>query len=39
MENLSKLLGHRSLKVTEKHYASFWEGRQKQLEDAVRKAW
>ena len=39
MENLSKLLGHRTIRVTEKHYASFGKGRQKHLEDVVRKAW
>ncbi len=35
----SVLLGHSSLKITEKHYAPWVKARQEQLEAAVRKAW
>jgi hypothetical protein len=33
------LLGHRSIKVTEKHYAPWVRARQEQLENSVRRAW
>jgi len=33
------LLGHRSLKVTEKHYAPWVRARQEQLEADVRRSW
>ncbi len=39
MENVSMLLGHRSIKITEKTYANWTEERQKQLEAAVKKTW
>lgn len=39
IEQVSILLGHSSLKVTEKHYAPWVKARQKQLEAAVKKAW
>lgn len=39
METVSKLLGHTSIRVTEKHYAPWVKARQDQLEEAVRKAW
>ena len=39
LERVSKLLGHRSVKITEKHYAP-WVGQlQQQLEADVRKTW
>lgn len=39
MEACGGLLGHKSVKVTEKHYLAFVEARRKQLEDDVRKSW
>ena len=39
MENLSTLLGHRSIKVTERYYASWAAGRQQHLEEEVRRTW
>lgn len=39
METVSVLLGHTSLRITEKHYAAFSKSRQVALEDAVKKAW
>lgn len=39
LETVSKLLGHTSIKVTEKHYAPFVKSLQKRLEDEVKKAW
>jgi integrase/recombinase XerD len=36
LEQVSVLLGHQSIKVTEKHYAPFVKARQEQLEAAVR---
>jgi integrase/recombinase XerD len=39
MENVSKLLGHRSIKITEKYYASWVAGRQEHLEEEVRRTW
>jgi hypothetical protein len=33
------LLGHSSVKVTEKHYAPWIRVRQQQAEESVRKAW
>jgi integrase len=38
LEQVSKLLGHSSVKTTEKHYAPWVKARQQQLEDSVRKA-
>lgn len=39
IEQVSILLGHSSIKVTEKHYAPWVRSRQQQLEAAVKKAW
>lgn len=39
IEQVSVLLGHSSLKVTEKHYAPWVKARQEQLEQSVRLAW
>jgi integrase len=39
MENVSTLLGHRSIKTTERHYASWVKARQEGLEKAIRLTW
>ena len=39
LERVSVLLGHQSLKVTEKHYAPWVKARQEQLEADVRRTW
>ena len=39
IEQVSVLLGHSSLRVTEKHYAPWVKARQEQLEHSVRLAW
>ncbi len=39
LERVSVLLGHQSLKVTEKHYAPWVKARQDQLEAGVRRTW
>ena len=39
IEIVSKLLGHRSIKVTERHYAPWVKARQEQLEAEVRRIW
>jgi site-specific recombinase XerD len=39
MERVSVLLGHRSIRVTEKHYAPWVRARQEQLEADVRRTW
>ncbi len=39
MERVSILLGHRSVKVTEKHYAPWVRARQEQLEQDVKRPW
>ena len=39
LERVSVLLGHKSLKVTEKHYAPWVRARQEQLEADVRRSW
>lgn len=39
IESVSVLLGHRSAKVTEKHYAPWVKERQDQLEKHVKKGW
>jgi len=39
LEQVSKLLGHFSVKTTEKHYALWVKARRQQREDSVRKAW
>src|SRR6266481_1947377 len=38
-DQVSLLLGHRSIKITEKHYAPFVKARQQQLEASARLAW
>ena len=39
LEQVAMLLGHKSVKITEKHYAPWVKARQEQLEASVRKAW
>jgi len=39
MERVSMLLGHSSIKVTEKHYSPWVRDRQEQLEADVRRTW
>jgi integrase len=39
LEQVSILLGHKSVKITEKHYAPWVKARQEQLSTNVRKAW
>jgi integrase/recombinase XerD len=39
MERVSVLLGHRSIRVTEKHYAPWVRARQEQLEADVKRTW
>lgn len=39
LEQVSILLGHKSVKITEKHYLPWVKARQEQLEQSVRKAW
>ena len=39
MERVSVLLGHSSIKVTEKHYSPWVASRQEQLEADVRRTW
>jgi integrase/recombinase XerD len=39
LDQVSLLLGHSSVKITEKHYAPFVKARQQQLEASVRMAW
>jgi len=39
LEDVSILLGHSSLKITEKHYAPWVKIRQDRLEAEVRRAW
>jgi integrase len=39
MERVSVLLGHSSIKVTERHYSPWVRARQEQLEADVRRAW
>ncbi|HVO60789.1 MAG TPA: site-specific integrase [Terriglobales bacterium] len=38
IDQVSKLLGHSSVKITEKHYAPWVPARQQQLENSLRKA-
>jgi integrase len=38
-EVVSKLLGHTSIKTTEKHYAPWVKSRQVKLEEAVKMTW
>jgi integrase len=39
IEIVSKLLGHSSIKVTERHYAPWVKARQELLEAEVRRIW
>jgi len=39
LDSVSKLLGHSSIKVTERHYAPWIKARQDQLEAEVRRIW
>jgi integrase len=39
IERVSVLLGHSSVRITEKHYSPWVRSRQEQLEDDVRNAW
>jgi integrase/recombinase XerD len=39
LERVSMLLGHQSVKVTEKHYSPWVKARQEQLESDVRRTW
>lgn len=39
IDQVSLLLGHSSVKVTEKHYAPFVKARQAQLAQSARMAW
>jgi len=39
LEHVSSLLGHKNLKITQKHYSAFTPGRRDALEHAVRAAW
>jgi Phage integrase family len=39
LERVSVLLGHQSIRVTEKHYSPWTRSRQEQLEADLRKAW
>lgn len=39
IDQVSILLGHSSVKITEKHYSPWVRARQEQLEASVRKAW
>jgi integrase/recombinase XerD len=39
MEEVSKLLGHKSIRVTEKSYAKWSKGRQDRLDTLVRATW
>jgi integrase len=39
IEQVSILLGHKSIRVTERHYAPWVSARQEQLEASVQKAW
>lgn len=39
IDQVSTLLGHRSIKMTEKHYLPWVKARQRQLTAAVRRSW
>ena len=39
IEKVSILLGHQSVRITEKHYAPWVKARQQQLEADVRRSW
>ena len=39
LEEVSKLLGHESIKTTERHYSKWMKGRQDRLDRLVTEAW
>jgi integrase/recombinase XerD len=39
LETVSQLLGHTSIKTTQKHYSPWVKSRQDKLEEAVRGTW
>jgi integrase/recombinase XerD len=39
IDQVSMLLGHSSVKITEKHYSPWVRARQEQLERSVKQAW
>ena len=39
LERVSILLGHQSVKITEKYYAAWTDSRQRQIEDDLERAW
>jgi integrase/recombinase XerD len=39
IERVSVLLGHQSVRITEKHYSPWVRSRQEQLEADVQRAW
>ena len=39
LERVSVLLGHRSIKVTERHYTPWVRARQEQLESDLQRSW
>jgi integrase len=39
LDSVSKLLGHSSIKITERHYAPWVKARQEQLESEVPRIW
>ena len=39
MEEVSELLGHQSIKVTQEHYAQWNKARQRRAEENIRAAW
>ena len=39
VDQVSMLLGHRSVRMTEKHYLPWVQARQKQLTRSIRRAW
>jgi integrase/recombinase XerD len=39
IDQVSALLGHSAVKITEQHYLAFVAARRKQIADAVRRAW
>ena len=39
LDSVSKLLGHSSIKITERHYPPWVKARQEQLESEVRRIW
>jgi integrase/recombinase XerD len=39
IEDVSRLLGHKSIKITERHYSAWVKGRQDRLTEVVKQAW